>query len=120
MGDETLLAALSGVLRQDNMWDSKAFFSAKLAETRLRHSKFADTTYSLEPNVKNGPGALRDIQVVGWMARRHFGVPMAQLEHEHFLTADEQRMLEVGSKFHWPSALCHAYDRPPRRGSPAV
>ena len=99
VGDQTLLAALSGVLSQDNMWDSKAFFSAKLAETRLRHSKFADTTYSLEPNVKNGPGALRDIQVVGWMARRHFGVPMAQLEHEHFLTADEQLMLESGQNF---------------------
>ena len=99
IGDETLLVALSDILRQDNMWDSKAFFSAKLAETRLRHSKFADTTYSLEPNVKNGPGALRDIQVVGWMARRHFGVPMAQLEHEHFLTVDEQRMLEAGQNF---------------------
>ena len=56
------------------MWPSADFFRAKLEEQRTRHAKFADTEYNLEPNVKSSPGGLRDLQIIGWMAERHFGV----------------------------------------------
>jgi [protein-PII] uridylyltransferase len=52
---------------------SEAFFRAKMEEQENRHAKFADTEYSLEPNVKGSPGGLRDLQLIGWLARRHFG-----------------------------------------------
>ncbi len=45
------------------------FFRAKTQEMKLRHIKFEDTPYSLEPNCKESPGGLRDLQVVLWVAR---------------------------------------------------
>ncbi|MEW6704760.1 MAG: [protein-PII] uridylyltransferase [Pseudomonadota bacterium] len=49
--------------------DPKAFLRAKTLEMRQRHVKYEDTPYSLEPNCKESPGGLRDLQVVVWVAR---------------------------------------------------
>ena len=49
--------------------DPHAFFVAKTLEMRQRHSKFEDTPYSLEPNCKESPGGLRDLQVILWVAK---------------------------------------------------
>jgi [protein-PII] uridylyltransferase len=49
--------------------DAKAFLRAKTLEMRQRHIKYEDTPYSLEPNCKESPGGLRDLQVVMWVAR---------------------------------------------------
>jgi len=99
VGKATLMDDLQVALGPQNMWDSKAFFSAKLEETLQRHAKFDNTTYRLEPNVKNGHGGLRDIQVIGWMALRHYGVPLGELGNQAFLTDDEMRMLHAGQNF---------------------
>ncbi len=49
--------------------DAKAFLRAKTLEMLQRHRKFEDTPYALEPNCKESPGGLRDLQVVIWIAR---------------------------------------------------
>ena len=49
--------------------DPRAFFVAKTLEMRQRHHKFENTPYSLEPNCKESPGGLRDLQVILWVAR---------------------------------------------------
>jgi [protein-PII] uridylyltransferase len=49
--------------------DPKAFLRAKSLEMVQRHRKYEDTPYSLEPNIKESPGGLRDLQVVIWVAR---------------------------------------------------
>ncbi|CAN5705479.1 [protein-PII] uridylyltransferase [soil metagenome] len=49
--------------------DPRAFLRAKTLEMVQRHRKFEDTPYSLEPNCKESPGGLRDLQVVIWVAR---------------------------------------------------
>lgn len=49
--------------------DPKAFFVAKTLELRQRHTKFENTPYSLEPNCKESPGGLRDLQVILWVAK---------------------------------------------------
>ena len=49
--------------------DAKAFLRAKSLEMVQRHRKFEDTPYALEPNCKESPGGLRDLQVVIWVAR---------------------------------------------------
>ncbi len=49
--------------------DPKAFFVAKTAEMRQRHAKYENTPYSLEPNCKESPGGMRDLQVVLWVAK---------------------------------------------------
>lgn len=49
--------------------DARAFFTAKTLEMRQRHNKFENTPYSLEPNCKESPGGLRDLQIILWVAR---------------------------------------------------
>ena len=51
------------------LMDAKAFFVAKTLELRQRHNKFENTPYALEPNCKESPGGLRDLQVILWVAR---------------------------------------------------
>ncbi len=47
--------------------DPQAFFAAKSQEMRHRHQKFDNTPYALEPNCKESPGGLRDLQTILWM-----------------------------------------------------
>ena len=42
---------------------------AKLLEQQQRHASYDDTAYSLEPNFKESPGGLRDLQIILWIAR---------------------------------------------------
>ena len=84
------------------IWSSRRFFEAKMAEQRARHHKFDDTAHNLEPNVKEGPGGLRDIQTIAWVARRHFGAEtFGELVERGFLTAEELDALESGRRFLW-------------------
>ncbi|HCI48213.1 MAG TPA: [protein-PII] uridylyltransferase [Rhodospirillaceae bacterium] len=48
---------------------SQAFITAKLRERDERYHQMGDTRYMLEPNVKNGLGALRDLHVLFWIAK---------------------------------------------------
>ncbi len=49
--------------------DPVTFLKAKRLEQEQRHAKHQDTPYALEPNLKEAPGGLRDLQVIGWIAR---------------------------------------------------
>jgi [protein-PII] uridylyltransferase len=66
-GSRTLFAQLYDRLHDG--FDPQAFFKAKRLEQEQRHAKFQDSPYSLEPNLKEAPGGLRDLQVVLWVGR---------------------------------------------------
>ncbi len=66
-GDATLHADFQQRFR--SAMDPKAFFIAKTLELRQRHTKFENTPYALEPNCKESPGGLRDLQVILWVAK---------------------------------------------------
>ena len=86
----------------DKIWPSNDFFQAKLDEQISRHNKYDDTAYNLEPNIKESPGGLRDIQVIGWVAKRHFGADtLEQLVQHDFLTEKEYQSLHEGQAFLW-------------------
>lgn len=85
-----------------HIWPSREFFAAKFEEQIARHHKYDDTAYRLEPNIKEGPGGLRDIQVIGWVAKRHFGAEtLHDLVGHGFLTEQEYRTLSEGQAFLW-------------------
>ncbi|NHZ44299.1 [protein-PII] uridylyltransferase [Massilia aquatica] len=74
--------------------DPKAFFHAKAAEMRLRHAKYEDTAFSLEPNVKESPGGLRDLQVILWVAKAaNLANSWSQLATRGLITQTEARQL---------------------------
>ena len=84
------------------IWSSRRFFEAKRQEQIRRHHRFNDTAYNLEPNVKAGPGGLRDIQMIGWVAKRHFGAEtLHELVTHEFLTESEYQALVEGQNFLW-------------------
>ena len=101
-GPESLFAGMRRALATDRMWSSQDFFEAKVKEQVERHHRYFDTAYNLEPNVKSSPGGLRDIQTIGWVAKRHFGTDtLDELVAHGFLTPEELRKLKMGQSFLW-------------------
>jgi [protein-PII] uridylyltransferase len=88
------------VLRFNDTLDARAFFQAKVLEMRQRHAKFQDSPYSLEPNVKESPGGLRDLQLILWIARAAgFGRSWRELDERGLITAREARELRRNEAF---------------------
>jgi [protein-PII] uridylyltransferase len=101
-GPVALFEAMQAATGPDRLWPPQAFFEAKSAEQKARHHRYHDTAHNLEPNIKGSPGGLRDIQVVCWVARRHFGIgSLHQLAQQGFLTEYEYRRLLAGQNFLW-------------------
>ncbi len=75
--------------------DPQAFFVAKTLELRQRHTKFEETPYSLEPNCKESPGGIRDLQAVLWVAKAaHLGWNWAELARNGLVTDFEVRQIQ--------------------------
>ena len=97
------------------------FLPGQAGRATARHTKFADTEYNLEPNVKSSPGGLRDLQIIGWIAERHFGVEsLDRLTSEEFLNPEEMDILKREREFHVAGALCLHMLTEPGRGPSAV
>jgi [protein-PII] uridylyltransferase len=70
-----------------------------LAEiTRARHHKFGNTVFHLEPNVKDGPGGLRDYNVANWLA-------LISAMEKLKVWPDEKTLLPVSSRRAFDAAL---------------
>jgi [protein-PII] uridylyltransferase len=77
-----------------------AFFKAKRLEQEQRHTKYADSPYSLEPNVKEAPGGLRDLQVILWISRAaELGRDWKELGQRGLITPAEARQARRDQKF---------------------
>ena len=101
-GPGALFDTMNDALDQAQPWPAQAFFEAKLKEQKLRHHRFDDTAYKLEPDVKGSPGGLRDIQIIGWIARRYLGARSFNDLVEHgYLTPAQLRILYEGRSFLW-------------------
>ncbi len=74
--------------------DVQRFFVAKMHEQEQRHARFNDTAYNLEPNIKESPGGLRDLQNIMWIARS-LGLGsswQALVRHELISTAEMRQI----------------------------
>jgi [protein-PII] uridylyltransferase len=85
-----------------HMWPSHEYFFAKQQEQRSRYAKYGETAYNLEPNVKYGPGGLRDLQVLLSISKRHFSVKkLADGISYGFITDKEYEELTFCQHFLW-------------------
>ena len=97
-GQRQDIAGLAAAIAPGAVWPAREYFTAKRAEQRARHARFGDTSDNLEPNLKDGPGGLRDMQTLRWMAMRVSGardlealVALGQLGADEYATLDRER-----------------------------
>lgn len=101
-GNDDLRDQLQVLTGPEHMWPPYEFFRAKFDEQNHRHKKHNFTEYNLEPNIKNSPGGLRDIQTINWVAKRYYGVQtLQQLEGQGFFTEQEYGLLRNSEAFLW-------------------
>jgi len=101
-GNSTLLQQMLEKTGPNKIWSSAKFYRGKVGEQKDRHRKHHDTEYNLEPNIKEAPGGLRDIQLINWTAKRHFNVyRRSQLVHKGFLSEEEYLTLRLDEEFLW-------------------
>jgi [protein-PII] uridylyltransferase len=87
-GDPALMLELDARLRARR--DVRVFFDAKFREQKRRHERYQDAAYNLEPNIKESPGGLRDLQMVIWLARAAgFGTSWKALADRNLITSAE-------------------------------
>lgn len=101
-GDEQLLALMNDKVRAPRVWPSEKYANSKIEEQHQRHKRYEDTAYSLEPNLKESPGGLRDLQTILWVYNRHYGVQsFKQMNHQGLINNDEYRILIRARNILW-------------------
>ena len=99
-GDYDAYESIQNLWSDTEFWPSQSFFEAKFNEQERRHDRFNDTIYELEPNIKESPGGLRDIQTIYWVAKRHFKAnSIHELVQHHFMSPEESMELEAAYKY---------------------
>jgi [protein-PII] uridylyltransferase len=104
-GDNNLFDQLKAQISNDKLWSSKDFFNAKVTEQKKRYKRFGDTAYRVEPNLKEGPGGLRDLQTIGWIVIREYGIhslkTLSESEAHDLLDQEEYKSLIEARNFLW-------------------
>ncbi|UYG08176.1 [protein-PII] uridylyltransferase [Halomonas sp. M4R1S46] len=101
-GAERLREAMQARIGPERLWPADHFFEAKWQEQIARHYRFNNSEYHLEPNIKSSPGGLRDIQMIGWVAKRQFDTQRYEdIVANGFMNDAELRILSQGQAFLW-------------------
>ncbi|MBI1732851.1 MAG: [protein-PII] uridylyltransferase [Gammaproteobacteria bacterium] len=101
-GERPLFDEMTDATGPRRIWPTHKYFRAKFEEQSARHQRYEHSEHNLEPNVKDGPGGLRDIQMVGWVAKRHFGAQrLLDLIGYGFLTESEYQTLDRARALLW-------------------
>ncbi|WP_428355313.1 [protein-PII] uridylyltransferase [Methyloprofundus sp.] len=102
IGNPKLNSGLGKQLSTNPPWSSEAFYNAKIEEQQSRYLKFHNTAYNLEPNIKEGPGGLRDIQILAWVFKHHYQTAtLGELTKFDFLPQSEYEELYAAQELLW-------------------
>lgn len=86
---QAFVTAINAAMKAD------LFFAEKFKEQDNRHAKFNDTAYSLEPNIKESPGGLRDLHMILWLTRsQNLGRTWLELFKNNIITKTELRQIK--------------------------
>lgn len=101
-GNGELIDAMRDAISPDNIWSTADFFAAKLEEQEARHARHGINEYDLEPNIKESPGGLRDIQTVIWVAKRYYRVnSLDELRKKALFNDKELDLLKESETLLW-------------------
>jgi [protein-PII] uridylyltransferase len=101
-GEKALYSALQQLTINHKTWDTRRFYQQKKQEQLQRHLKYNDSSNNLEPNIKESPGGLRDLQVITWVAQQHFDVTdLKGLKQKGFIASSEYARLDKARRFLW-------------------
>ena len=94
-GAQALDADLDALRDDTSVWPPLRYLDAKRADREQRYARFDDTAYNLEPNIKDGPGGLRAVHLIGWLGRRLFGAAdFSTLVQRDLLSEPEAQTLQ--------------------------
>lgn len=101
-GNAPLFKQLQQQVQDSSLWSSNDFFVAKLIEQKQRYQHYGDSAYRVEPNLKEGPGGMRDIQMIDWIIQRKYGTSsLSLLTKENIVSAEELAILLKGRDHLW-------------------
>jgi [protein-PII] uridylyltransferase len=101
-GADAFDAALGDLLTDDALWPRARYFAAKRDEQVQRHARYNDTAYNLEPNLKDGPGGLRSLHLIGWLGLRLFGArDLRALARQDLMSRAEMLALDAARATLW-------------------
>ena len=97
VGNKKLFSIFSQAMKAE--LNPQEFFNAKLLEQQQRHGRYHEVTYNLEPNLKESPGGLRDLQNILWVSRAAgHGRSWSDLIKGGFITREEARLTKRHEK----------------------
>ena len=101
-GNQILFTDLQHQVKPKEIWPTQLFFAAKMQEQQKRYTKYHDTAYNLEPNIKEGPGGLRDLQNIAWVFKHHYNATTLKelIKHDYF-SEDEYLELKACRDILW-------------------
>ena len=104
-GENGLFERLKKYIATEKIWSSADFYNAKIKEQQNRYQSYGDTAYRVEPNLKEGPGGLRDLQMLGWIVLREYGIDslkiLSETEDYDLLNPQEYEELIEARNFLW-------------------
>ncbi len=110
-GEQRLFVELKRRFRREvAVGNGLDFVEAKLAERDQRHKRTGNSRYTLEPNIKDGKGGLRDLHTLYWIAKYLYPVDSvaALVEERGVLSAEEGATFEKAAAFLW-TIRCHLH-----------
>ncbi|MBS0286320.1 MAG: [protein-PII] uridylyltransferase [Proteobacteria bacterium] len=72
IGNQHQFLAFTKELQSNQLWNFNDYFKTKYAQRALRHERYANSVYHLEPHLKDSPGGLRDIDFITWMVNKKY------------------------------------------------
>ena len=81
-----------------SFWNNKDFYQEKVDEQIKRHLQFNNTAYNLEPDIKNGPGSLRDLHTIFWLCKKFLGIDQIEELLNHNILTEKQLQQLINSR----------------------
>jgi len=81
-----------------SFWSNKDFYQEKVDEQIKRHLQFNNTAYNLEPDIKNGPGSLRDLHTIFWLCKKFLGIDQIEELLNHNILTEKQLQQLINSR----------------------